>query len=192
KAYLIAVYSESSHFPPGAGTYWTGKALGRLAALVPIADQLGNTTARDGFLAAMKAKLQDWLQAPDGKTSNLFYYHGTWGTLIGYPAEYGSDTELNDHHFHYGYFVQAAATIAQYDPAWASDGQWGGMMRLIVKDPANWDRADTRFPRLRTFDPYEGHSWASGHAAFGAGNNQESSSEAMDFATGLVLWGAAT
>src|SRR5262249_1004084 len=85
-AYVNAVYNESSHFPPGAGTYWTGKALGRLAALVRIADQLGNTTARDGFLAAMKAKLQDWLQAPDGKTSNLFYYHGTWGTLIGYPA----------------------------------------------------------------------------------------------------------
>jgi hypothetical protein len=44
---------------------------------------------------------------------------------------------------------------------------------------------------LRHFDPYAGHSWAAGHQAFGAGNNQESSSEAMNFATGMILWGEA-
>src|SRR5262249_56965996 len=71
-------------------------------------------------------------------------------------------------------------------------GRGGGMGGPPARAPANWDRADPRFPRLRTFDPYEGHSWAAGHAAFGAGNNQESSSEAMNFAAGLVLWGAAT
>ncbi len=44
-----------------------------------------------------------------------------WGTLIGYPASYGSDQELNDHHFHYGYFIAAAATLAKFDPTWAAD-----------------------------------------------------------------------
>jgi endoglucanase Acf2 len=159
---------------------------------VRIADQVGHTAARDSFLAAIKSKLQDWFQAPDGKAANMFYYNSTWGTLIGYPAEYGSDTELNDHHFHYGYYIQAAATVAQYDPTWASDSNWGSMVKLLIKDAANWDTTETRFPLLRNFDPYEGHSWAAGHAGFAAGNNQESSSESMNFSSALILWGAAT
>jgi|GEM_PF-287690 len=180
-------------FPPGTGTYWTGKNLWRAAAVAQIADQLGNTTARDTLLNAMKSKLQDWFQAPDGKTANMFYYNSQWGTLIGYPAEYGSDTELNDHHFHYGYYILAAAIVARYDPTWASTSNWGGMVNLLIKDAANWDTvADSRFPRLRNFDPYEGHGWASGHAGFASGNNQESSSESMLFNTGTLLWGAAT
>ena len=48
------------------------------------------------------------------------------------------------------------------------------------------------FPFLRSFDPYAGHSWACGHARFGDGNNQESSSEAMNAWCGLILWGEAT
>ena len=82
-----------------------------------------------------------------------------------------------------------ASTIAQYDPAWAAN--YEGSLELLVRDAANWERSDARFPYLRHFDPYAGHSWAAGHQAFGAGNNQESSSEAMNFAAGMILWGAA-
>ena len=122
----------------------------------------------------------------------MFYYDDRWGTLIGYPAAYGSDVELNDHHFHYGYFLRAAAEVARRDPAWAADAKWGGMVKLLIRDIADPDRKDTQFPFLRNFDPYAGHSWASGHAKFGDGNNQESSSEAMNAWTGLILWGEAT
>jgi endoglucanase Acf2 len=48
------------------------------------------------------------------------------------------------------------------------------------------------FPFLRNFDPYAGHSWASGHAKFGDGNNNESSSEAMNAWCGVILLGEAT
>ncbi|NEE10657.1 glycoside hydrolase, partial [Streptomyces sp. SID7499] len=48
------------------------------------------------------------------------------------------------------------------------------------------------YPFLRGFDVYAGHSWASGHQGFAAGNNQESSSESINLSAGLVLWGAAT
>ncbi|GIW08022.1 MAG: hypothetical protein KatS3mg060_2827 [Dehalococcoidia bacterium] len=172
-------------------TYWMGKMLQRLALLVPIADQIGHYQARDSFLADLKAVLQDWFTASPGEAANLFYYDDRWGTLIGYAASYGSDDSLNDHHFHYGYFVHTAAVIARYDPAWAR--AWGPMVELLIKDVANPDpAADPRFPRLRTFDPYAGHSWASGNAPFAAGNNQESSSEAMNFAAGVALWGMAT
>ncbi len=66
------------------------------------------------------------------------------------------------------------------------------MVNLLIRDMACPDRDDPRFPFLRCFDPYAGHSWASGHARFGDGNNQESSSEAMNAWTGVALWGEAT
>ncbi|MFE0516219.1 glycosyl hydrolase, partial [Streptomyces sp. NPDC058964] len=173
-------------------TYWTGKGLGRAARLAEIADQTGNTEVRDAALSAIKSKLTDWFTASPGKTGHLFYYDGKWGTLIGYPASYGSDQELNDHHFHYGYYIAAAATLARFDPTWADADHYGGMVDLLIRDADNYDRTDKRFPYLRDFDIYDGHDWASGHGSFAAGNNQESSSEGMNFDNALIQWGTAT
>ncbi|MDX2016062.1 MAG: glycosyl hydrolase [Planctomycetota bacterium] len=119
-----------------------------------------------------------------------FAYNAAWRTMIAHPASFGLGSELNDHHFHYGYFIMAAAALARVDPAWAQ--AYGPMVDLLIRDAANYDRADTRFPVLRAFDPYAGHSYASGHANFFAGNNQESSSESMNFAAACFLWGATT
>ncbi|MFG1608848.1 glycosyl hydrolase [Actinoplanes sp. NPDC049265] len=173
-------------------TYWTGKALGVGARIAEIADQLGRTDVRDTALAAIRAKLTDWFTATPGEAQRLFYYDRNWGTLIGYPASYGSDAELNDHHFHYGYYISAAATLAKFDPSWAANSAYGGMVDLLIRDANNYDRGDNRFPYLRDFDIYAGHDWAAGHGAFFAGNNQESSSEGMNFANGLIQWGQAT
>ena len=142
----------------------------------------------------LKARLQTWLTAGEGraKQEHYFHYDENWGTLIGQRPSYGSSDQLNDHHFHYGYFVRAAAEIARKDKVWAADHQWGGMVKLLIRDMASPDRDDSHFPLLRCFDPYAGHSWASGHARFGDGNNQESSSEAMNAWTGVALWGEAT
>src|SRR5688572_31565583 len=60
---------------------------------------------------------------------------------------------------------------------------------LFRSDIASPDRQDKLFPFLRNFDPYAGHSWASGHARFGDGNNNESSSEAMNAWYGMILFG---
>ncbi|MFE0463712.1 glycosyl hydrolase [Kitasatospora sp. NPDC058965] len=173
-------------------TYWTGKGLGRAARLAEISDQTGNTAVRDSALSAIKSTLTDWFTASAGKTGHLFYYDKNWGTLIGYPASYGSDQELNDHHFHYGYYIAAAATLARFDPTWASASQYGGMVDMLIRDANDYDRTDTRFPYLRDFDIYDGHDWASGHGNFAAGNNQESSSEGMNFDNALIQWGEAT
>ncbi|WP_427165697.1 glycosyl hydrolase [Streptomyces sp. C1-1] len=173
-------------------TYWTGKGLGRAARLAEIADQTGNTDVRDAALSAIRSKLTDWFTASPGETGHEFYYDRNWGTLIGYPASYGSDQELNDHHFHYGYYIAAAATLARFDPTWADADHYGGMVDQLIRDADNYDRADKRFPYLRDFDIYAGHDWASGHGSFAAGNNQESSSEGMNFDNALIQWGAAT
>jgi endoglucanase Acf2 len=178
-------------------TYWEGKHLGKVQSLAAIAEQAGDPAAAGKFAGELRGRLETWFTADDDaagqvKKSGLFYYNRPWGTLIGYPASYGSDEQLNDHHFHYGYFLRAAAEVARREPAWAADARWGGMVKLITRDIAGTDRADPLFPRLRCFDPYAGHSWASGHAKFDDGNNQESSSEAMNAWTGLILYGQAT
>ncbi len=173
-------------------TYWAGKGLGRSARIAEIADQVGNAAVRDKALTAMKRTMENWFTASAGEDDHLFYYDKNWGTLIGYDASYGSDQELNDHHFHYGYFIAAAATVAKFDPAWAKSSQFGGMVDLLIRDANNYDRGDTRFPFLRDFDIYAGHDWASGHGSFASGNNQESSSEGMNFAGALIQWGQAT
>ncbi|GAA2441107.1 glycosyl hydrolase [Streptomyces macrosporus] len=187
--YLNEVANAADPFQGATDTYWTGKQLGRLAQLVPIADQIGETAVRDKLLGLIKGRLQEWFTV--GGASE-FSYDRDWRTLIGYPASYGSDKELNDHHFHYSYYVMAAAVVAQYDRAWAADSAWGGMVKTLVRDAANPSRTDELFPFLRGFDVYAGHSWAAGHAGFAAGNNQESSSESINLSAGLVLWGSAT
>ncbi|MGC4856598.1 glycosyl hydrolase [Micromonospora sp. DT4] len=176
----------------GNDTYWTGKGLGRAARIAEIADLVNDTATRDSALNAIRGTLTDWFTASSGKTSRVFYYDANWGTLIGYPASYGSDQELNDHHFHYGYFIAAAATLAKFDPTWAASSRYGGMVDLLIRDANNYRRDDTRFPYLRDFDIYAGHDWASGHGSFGSGNNQESSSEGMNFANALIQWGQVT
>jgi endoglucanase Acf2 len=189
--YLNAELADPALFN-GNDTYWTGKGLGRAARIAEIADQLNITTVRDKALSVIKTRITDWFTASGGKAERVFYYDKNWGTLIGYPASYASDEDLNDHHFHYGYFVAAAATLAKFDPTWASNGQYGGMIDLLIRDANNYDRTDTRFPYLRDFDIYAGHDWASGHGAFGSGNNQESSSEGQNFSNALIQWGQAT
>lgn len=180
---------------PAPDTYWNGKQLGKLSTLIPIAELHGLTNAADTMRERLRVQIEDWFSARTNgvaKAKTLFAYDERVGTLIGYPASYGSDTELNDHHFHYGYFIKAAAEIARHDPAWAADARWGAMVKLLIRDVVSPDRADAMFPFLRCFDPYAGHSWASGTSHFPDGNNNESSSEAMNAWTGLIFWGEAT
>jgi len=186
-------YQVSNTYITSEDTYWQGKRFGRQADLVSIADQVGHTAARDKFIADLKAELEDWFTAPDGESDRgYFYYDQNWNTLIGYPASFGSDIRVTDHHFHYGYFIKAAATIARFDPAWVADEQWGSMVKLLIKDVNNWDKTDEQFPFLRCFDAYAGHSWANGHANFHWGNDQEASSESINFAAWVYALGLYT
>ena len=170
-------------------TYWNGKEFGKISEVIQIANQIGKDETCEQLVKLLKRRLEAWFDAND--TERFFYYDSTWHTLIGYPDSYGSAETLNDHHFHYSYFIKAAATIAQYDPTWVRPENYGGMIDLLIRNCANNDRTDQRFPWMRFFDPYAGHSWASGNAGFASGNNQESSSESMNFATSLILYGEA-
>jgi len=188
---LVGDYAKSNQLfaKQGRGTYWIGKALGAVAQLMSVAEAQGQMKTRDSLLATLKDRLESWF---DGEHAYYFAQDSSLGTFIGLPQEYNSVTDMNDHHFHYGYWIMASAHVALRDPAWASNEKWGGMVGKIVADIANDERGRADFPFLRNFDPYEGHSWASGDANFDAGNNQESSSEAVNAWAGLILWGEAT
>ena len=156
--YLKAEASREK--PMLADTYWDGKYLGKLATLAGIAEVIGETRLENRFVGEMRQRLENWFTASPGEEEGLFFYDRNWGTLIGSPASYGSDAELNDHHFHYGYFIRAAAEVARRDRGWAK--KWGKMVDLLVRDIASTLPEDDLFPRLRCFDVYAGHSWASG------------------------------
>ncbi|MCR9134080.1 MAG: glycosyl hydrolase [bacterium] len=179
---------------PVDDTYNNGKQMGRFAEVIHIADQLGAISERDYLLDELKLRLESWFTVGGDQQ---YYYNDTWNVLHGYPGSFGSNSEINDHHFHSAYAIKAAATIAQYDSVWASKDNWGGMVNLLIRDANNWEREDEMFPFLRNFDAYAGHAWASGHGDFNfdgirPGNNQESSSESMNFATASILWGELT
>jgi endoglucanase Acf2 len=177
----------------GSGTYWQGKALGAVAQLLSVAEAEGRSSGRDELLGKLKRRLESWF---DGGRPTYFLQDERIGSFLGLPQEFNSITNMNDHHFHYGYWVMSAAHVALRDPDWASAAKWGGMVDKIVADIATDERGRADFPFLRNFDSYEGHSWASGDSSggpvFEAGNNQESSSEAVNAWAGLILWGEAT
>src|SRR5207253_10464948 len=66
--------------PPAADTYWTGKELGRLVTLSPIARQAGQSTIADQIETRLESTLSGYFTAP-GKSDHLYYYDSNWGTL---------------------------------------------------------------------------------------------------------------
>ncbi len=171
-------------------SYNEGQAMNRLIQTARIAEQIGDTSALNSILQTIQSRLEDWLSYQSGEVAFLFYYNQTWDALIGYPAGHGQDVNINDHHFHWGYFIHAASFLEQYNPGWASN--WGPMIRILIRDAASADRSDNLFPYLRNFSPYAGHCWANGFASFPQGNDQESTSESMQFNSSLIHWGAVT
>ncbi|WP_136482774.1 glycosyl hydrolase [Cognatitamlana onchidii] len=181
---------ENDQLATWTDSYNEGQVMNRLIQSARIADQTGNTEARDKMIATIKERLEDWLTYESGEKAFLFYYNNTWSAMLGYPAGHGQDTNINDHHFHWGYFIHAAAFMEQFEPGWADD--WGGMINFLIRDAASIDRNDSQFPFLRNFSPYGGHCWANGMASFPQGNDQESTSESMQFNSSLIHWGTIT
>jgi endo-1,3(4)-beta-glucanase len=171
-------------------SYNEGQVMNRLIQTARIAHESGDLEARDLMALTVKNRLENWLTANTSEVAFLFYYNNTWSTLIGYPAGHGQDSNINDHHFHWGYFIHAASFVEQYFPGWASN--WGQMVNELIRDAASPNREDEKYPYLRSFSPYAGHSWANGFATFPQGNDQESSSESMQFNSSLIHWGTIT
>ncbi|WP_160295434.1 glycosyl hydrolase [Demequina aurantiaca] len=169
-----------------ADSYFGGKALYRVAMLAMVADALDEPDLRASFLDIVMPALTTWTD-PEGcaeRDVRCFVYDDAMRGVVGKEASFGAD-QFNDHHFHYGYFLNAAAVAVGLQPSLEED--IAPVMDLLAADLGSGAGSDS-FPELRTFDPFAGHSWASGTSPFADGNNQESSSEAVLAWNGLASW----
>jgi endo-1,3(4)-beta-glucanase len=100
--------------------------------------------------------------------------------------------DSDDHHFHFGYHVHAAALITFVDRQLGLGDTFynrvRGYVTTLIRDFANPSLADPYFPVFRSFDWFHGHSWAKGLFESGDGKDQESSSEDVFSTYALKLW----
>ncbi|KAI9790440.1 MAG: hypothetical protein M1816_005104 [Peltula sp. TS41687] len=172
--------------------YFSGKALSKYATLVYTLSKLApNPSQAQAGLNKLKAAFAVF---SENRQRFPLAYDSSWGGVVSTAAYVTGDsladfgnTFYNDHHFHYAYFIHAAAIIGSLDPSWlASNRDW---VNMLVRDVANPTEQDTYFPVFRSFDWYHGHSWAKGLFPSADGKDEESSSEDAFFAYALKMWG---
>ncbi|ODA82389.1 hypothetical protein RJ55_00896 [Drechmeria coniospora] len=172
--------------------YFSGKALAKFATIMYVVDRLiGDKTLAETGLGQLKAAFDIFAA---NKQEFPLVRETAWGGVVS-SASYSTgdagvdfgNTYYNDHHFHYGYHILAAATIGHLDPDWAKAN--ADYVNMLARDVANPSRKDSYFPMWRSFDWYHGHSWAHGLYAAADGKDQESSSEDMMHAYALKMWG---
>ncbi|TID18292.1 glycoside hydrolase family protein [Venturia nashicola] len=175
--------------------YYAGKALSKYAQVAYTVNDLG--TAEPGVAAAGLREVQrQFARFVNQKQILPLAYDTNWGGLVS-SGGYGGDvmrdfgnTLYNDHHFHYGYFVHAAAIIAYLDPAWLDQGTNKAWVNSLIRDYANPVSDDPYFPFSRSFDWFHGHSWAKGVFSSADGKDEESSSEDAMSIYAIKMWGA--
>lgn len=171
--------------------YYSGKALSKFATLVWTVSQLGGD---DKVSSKAFQELKDsFALFVNNHQQYPLAYDSVWKGVVssaGYDGDLNQDfgnTAYNDHHFHYGYFIQAAAIIGSLDPDWlAQNKDW---VNMLVRDAGNSVENDPHFPFSRAFDWFNGHSWAKGLFESYDGKDEESTSEDTMFAYAVKMWG---
>ncbi len=184
------VAREMSGSEARTDTYFGGKDVYRMAQLTRVAEAAGAGDAAQDIRERAVSALDAWLSDSSDCTASstrCFTYDTAFKGVVGRTAAFGSE-EFNDHHFHYGYFLAAAGLLGEQDPRLLE--RWRPTLTALAEDIAS-PVTNSTLPALRSFDPYVGHSWAAGQSLFADGNNQESSSEAVNAWNGLALWARA-
>jgi len=194
-AIIAALNGDQNSYPSPKDPYFGGKAVARLGRLAMIADEMGQTAIAQKVRGNMKKYFDMWFGGPSYTASgNKLVYEPSFGGIVSKNSVGSAQADFgqyyyNDHHFHYGYFLYAAAVIAKKDQAWASANRQ--KVYEIARDYANPSTADPIFPVIRNKDWYVGHSFAAGLFAFADSRNQESTSEAINAYYGLYTLGLA-
>lgn len=172
--------------------YFSGKGLSKFATIVYTMNELAG---QKGLAAAGLAKLKAAFATFANNSQRYpLIYDTDWKGVVssatyvtGDPGVDFGNSFYNDHHFHYGYFIHAAAIIGYLDPTWLAANK--DYVNVLVRDASNPSGQDQFFPVSRAFDWYNGHSWAKGLFESADGKDQESSSEDAMFAYALKMWG---
>ncbi|KAH3678264.1 hypothetical protein WICPIJ_008866 [Wickerhamomyces pijperi] len=180
------VYSDSNV----DSMYTSGKILAKYAWILYVTHYvLGDDSLTNILLPKVKASIERFAN----NTQQVpLSYDQTWKGVLSTAdssGDYGN-SYYNDHHFHYGYHIIAAAITCYVDSALG--GSWINTVKPwvqdLVRDIATPSDDDTYFPAFRSFDWYNGHSWAKGLFVSGDGKDQESSSEDYNAWYGVRLW----
>ncbi len=190
KSYLEILKKSTDENIKSADAYWQGKSLHPLAMGVLTADQMGEAEYMSLFLQRLRTIFDDWFTYSGADDEYFLYYDKEWGTMYYRVSEFGANVGITDHHFTYGYLVFAASVLATYDEDFYN--KYKDMVEHMVRDYANPKDNDPMYPRFRSFDLYEGHSWAGGYADNDSGNNQEAAGESLFGWVGEYLWGVRT
>eukprot|EP00457_Paulinella_chromatophora_P001814 gb/GEZN01001816.1/.p1 GENE.gb/GEZN01001816.1/~~gb/GEZN01001816.1/.p1 ORF type:complete len:892 (+),score=103.73 gb/GEZN01001816.1/:400-2676(+) len=207
-------FSLPKYYMKGAGdTYFSGKQLAKLARIIIIAHE---AQARDGIdqsliddaLLRLQQGVEIWL---NGSATSPLLYDKAWGGLVSCGCDFKDDIQdcanrypdcpaltnpgmnfgngfYNDHHFHYGYHIYAAAVVGRFNKDWLV--KYHQHVIALVRDIANPSMEDPYFPQTRHKDWYLGSSWANGIVPVNPnGRNQESSSEAIHAYEAVALFG---
>lgn len=186
-----------------AGFYTNGKGLQKVAYYCLMAEKLFGSgdkrtqTCIDLLADAFKCHY-DPSQGCGGVPTA--YYDTKWHGVSGKQGHFDEMCGLadfgnacyNDHHYHFGYFVTAAAALLKMRPDMAREAGFIDYINTMVRDVANPSADDTFFPVFRAFDFYDMHSWSHGVTPSGDGKDEESTSEDMNFYFGMQMWGRAT
>ncbi|KIY50828.1 glycoside hydrolase family 81 protein [Fistulina hepatica ATCC 64428] len=182
---------EIAHLPPIAAPgdfYFFGGHVAMVSRLALIAEEVGRSDLVQPVITYLEAMYAFWFSS---SSPTQAAYETAWGGIInraGYNNVYVDfgNGYYNDHHFHYGYFLAAAAVISKYDANWMDLHR--DFFDYFLRDIVNPSRNDPYFPVTRCRDWFAGHSWASGIANGAGSRDQESIGEAVNGYYGALLW----
>ena len=165
---------------PPEGVYFRGTWLGGLASLIELAVLYDMQDESDVLGNLLEKHLSESL--------TQFVYDAERRMMVAKNQEFGNE-KGNDHHFHYAYYLRSGAILLSLRPELRE--KLVPVLSELAHDIATVSHTSDRYPFLRHFAPYAGHSFADGEALFVDGNNQESSSEALQSWYALALYGKA-
>ncbi|XP_071488268.1 uncharacterized protein [Diadema antillarum] len=179
-------------------SYEAGKSIAMVARLASISRAFG-TDHYVELEETLRLCLDLWLGIVDGiAEDNEMKYDTVWGGLwmrgAGpdepiYPWTNYGFVSYNDHHFHFGLWIYAAAYYAEYHQSWAEEEDNYNRLMALARDVGSPSKKDPYFPTMRHKDWYLGFSWATGIG--GGGRQEESSSEGITCYHALAALGHA-
>lgn len=176
--------------------YYSGKILDKFAYVLYV---LYYVLKDEDLTKQFLVKMKDAMNRFTGNRQIFpLCYETSWGGICSTGGMSNGDTGVdfgnsayNDHHFHYGYHIHAAAIIAKIDQL-VGDGSWLNNNKTwvnnLVRDVANPSESDNYFPIFRSYDFFIGHSFAHGITVYADGKDEESSSEDYNFNYAMKIW----
>ena len=202
-ARILLVYKEVNDICSNPSIYGSEYTQKCMKVSLPSANQFNEA------LDHLRSSTEIWI---NGTAETPFVFDSKWAGIVSCGCHFDertsrcnnavpdcpaiSDTGLdfghgfyNDHHFHQGYYIYAASTVAFFEEQWGKD-QFENVL-LLIRDIANPSTDDIFFPLYRMKDWYLGNSWAGGIGmANPNGRNQESSSESIAAYEAVSLYGS--